>query len=386
MKFCLTYLIHTPTSQMAEMRAKFTAPGSLSAMFSTSPHIINTAPHLSLSPHKHPSWQTDSMHPHAIVGDRDLPVMLAVETLQGQGLGPGLGLVRTKGATHRNNNHNDIDFNNDNNNHITEGTAYSTLAQWPADLRGLQAMGLGLGQGLGQGGGGVGGDLLGPLHTAFPTIADLVRRHGSRPGSRQGLDQGQGLGQGHGVAFNNTVVLPNHHSNSGSNSRHGSRQGTALGYSHSRPASKQGLGLAQGYTHVSGQGLVSPTPGSSRPGTGMDTRHVISISSRPSSRPVSRQGLAQGLAHTETHTLGQGLVSSPSSHPSSRPVSRLMAMAHLVDRVTASGTAPRYPPSPCHPLFIPPFHLRTPHPPLSPLLILPLPPPPLVPFPHLIII
>ena len=187
--FCLTY-----PYQMAEMRAKFTAPGSLSAMFSTSPHIINTVPHLSLSPNKHPSWQTDSMHPHAIVGDRDLPVMLAVETLQGQG-----------------------------------------------------------------------------------------------------------------------------------------------------------LGLAQGNTHAPGQGrLVSPTPGSTRPGTGTDihTRQMVSSSSRPSSRPVSRQGLAQGLAHTEIPTPGQGLVSSPSSHPSSRPVSRLMAMAHLVDRVTASGTAPRYPPSP----------------------------------------
>ena len=379
MKFCLTYLIHTliypihsPTSQMAEMRAKFTAPGSLSAMFSTSPHIINTVPHL--SPNKQ-SWQTDSMHPHAIVGDRDLPVMLAVETLQGQGLGPGLGLARTKGATQRNNNNhnnnNDIDFNNGNDNHNNEGTgtAYSTLAQWPVDLRGLQAMGLGAGQGLGHGAGGGGGDLLGPLHTAFPTIADLVRRHGSRPGSRQGLDQGQGLGQGHGVAFNNTVIVPNHNSNSGSNSHHGSRQGTAHGYSHSRPVSKQGLGLAQGYTHASGQGLVSPTPGSTRPGTGMDTRHMVSTSSRPSSRPVSRQGvaqgLAQGLAHTPTPGQGQGLVSSPSSHPSSRPVSRLMAMAHLVDRVTASGTAPRYLPSP------------------SPLLSHT---PPLVPFPHLIII
>ena len=209
--------------------------------------------------------------------------------------------------------------------------------------------------------------MLGPLHTAFPTIADLVRRHGSRPGSRQGLDQGQG--QGHGMAFNNTVVLPNrHNSNSGINSRHGSRQGTAHGYSHSRPASKQGLGLAQGNTHAPGQGrLVSPTPGSTRPGTGTDihTRQMVSSSSRPSSRPVSRQGLAQGLAHTEIPTPGQGLVSSPSSHPSSRPVSRLMAMAHLVDRVTASGTAPRYLPSP------------------SPLLSHT---PPLVPFPHLIII
>ena len=59
---------------MAEMRAKFTAPGSLSAMFSTSPHIISPTPAMGMrgvgvgygggGP-----WHADT-HPHAIIGDR----------------------------------------------------------------------------------------------------------------------------------------------------------------------------------------------------------------------------------------------------------------------------------------------------------------------------
>jgi len=181
--------------KLAVMREKFTAPGSLSALFSTSPLIIDTVGEGAggVSGAGEGGGQGVGRHPGAI-GAGDVPVLLAMEALRARALGPDHATTSTATAMGYGGGYHggygdsgvaphpaDTDANGWNGGGARGPVVVTSLADWPAGLQGLEAMGLlPPPQAQAQAAAGThaeGASQAAPLSTAFPTIARLIRRY-----------------------------------------------------------------------------------------------------------------------------------------------------------------------------------------------------------------
>jgi len=182
--------------KLAVMREKFTAPGSLSALFSTSPFIVDTVGEGEGAGGVSGEWGGKGVgrHPGAI-GAGDVPVLLAMEALRTRAFGPDHTTTSSSstatamgygGGYHGGYGDSGVaphpaDTAVGNGGGARGPVVVTSLADWPAGLKGLEAMGL-LPPPQAQAAAAAGTHAEGasqaaPLSTAFPTIARLIRRY-----------------------------------------------------------------------------------------------------------------------------------------------------------------------------------------------------------------